>query len=70
MAVVVAVGRVGMAVHFPSDVLAGAALGTATSLAMWSPRIGELLQRIADRAGALRDGVLHRAAARLGDARR
>jgi undecaprenyl-diphosphatase len=63
MATVVAVGRVGMAVHFPSDVLAGAALGGATALGLWSPWTRRLLDGLADRAGGIWDGVLARVAA-------
>jgi undecaprenyl-diphosphatase len=70
MAVVVCIGRVGMAVHFPSDVLAGAALGSATALALWSPYTRGLLQWIADTAGAVWDGVLAWAGGHLGAARR
>jgi undecaprenyl-diphosphatase len=70
MAAVVAIGRVGMAVHFPSDVLAGAALGAATALALWSPSTRRLLQWIADAGGALWDAVLSWAGGRLSAARR
>ena len=66
MAVVVAAGRVGMAVHFPSDVLAGAALGSATALGLASPFTRRLLDAIADRAGAIWDDVLAWTGARLG----
>jgi undecaprenyl-diphosphatase len=60
MATVLSIGRVGMAVHFPSDVLAGAALGGATALALASPRTRRLTERLADTAGAVWDGLLAR----------
>ena len=66
MATLVAIGRVGMAVHFPSDVLAGAVLGSATALALWSPATRRLLERIADRVGEAWDGALAWAGGRIG----
>ena len=36
-AAVLSVGRVALGVHYPSDVLAGAALGSAAALALWAP---------------------------------
>lgn len=57
-AVVLAVVRVAMGVHYPTDVLGGAALGTLAALALWAPPVRRLLHRIADPAGALLDGAL------------
>jgi undecaprenyl-diphosphatase len=48
LAVLLAVGRVAIGVHYPTDVLAGAALGTACALALsWEP-ITAFTDRIAD----------------------
>lgn len=66
MAVALAVGRVAIGVHYPSDVLAGAALGAAAALALWAPAARRPLHALADRAGALWDGALAAGAARLG----
>jgi undecaprenyl-diphosphatase len=51
-AAVLAVGRVFLGLHYPSDVVAGALLGTATALTLWLPPIRERLDRLADVAGA------------------
>jgi undecaprenyl-diphosphatase len=50
-ATVLAIGRVGLGVHYPSDVLAGAALGTAAALALWTPPLRARIDRLADWAG-------------------
>ncbi len=54
-AAVLAVGRVGMGVHYPSDVLAGAVLGTLVALLLWTPLLRRPLDVLADRAGAVVD---------------
>jgi undecaprenyl-diphosphatase len=53
MAVVVAVGRVAVGVHYPSDVLGGAALGTAVALLLWIPPIRGPLHELADWAARI-----------------
>jgi len=60
-AAVLAVGRVGLGVHYPSDVLGGAVLGAAAALLLWAPPLRERLDRLADWAG----GHWDRAVARL-----
>jgi len=57
MAVALAVGRVAVGVHFPTDVLAGAALGSATALLLYLPPVRRPLHRMADRAGGVWDGA-------------
>jgi undecaprenyl-diphosphatase len=59
-AFVLAVGRVAIGVHYPSDVLAGAALGSLCALALYAAPVRRLLNRLADLSGALFDGVLAR----------
>lgn len=54
-ATVLAVGRVAMGVHYPSDVLAGALLGAAVALALHRPRVRSLINRVADACGTLLD---------------
>jgi undecaprenyl-diphosphatase len=66
MAVVLSVGRVAMGVHYPSDVIAGAALGSAVALALYAPPLRRPLHALADRAGALWDGALRGVLVRLG----
>jgi undecaprenyl-diphosphatase len=54
-ATILAVGRVAMGVHYPSDVLAGALLGATIALALHQPRVRALINRLADVAGTLLD---------------
>jgi undecaprenyl-diphosphatase len=53
LATILAAGRVAMGVHFPSDVAAGALLGAVVALGLYRPRMRTLINRLADRAGAL-----------------
>jgi undecaprenyl-diphosphatase len=52
MATVVAVSRVVVGVHYPSDVLAGAALGTLAALLVWAPPIRRPLHDASQRLSA------------------
>jgi undecaprenyl-diphosphatase len=61
LATVLAVGRVAMGIHFPSDVVGGALLGTVVALGLHRARTRALINRLSDDAGAL----LARASARL-----
>ncbi|HXV04784.1 MAG TPA: phosphatase PAP2 family protein [Solirubrobacterales bacterium] len=65
-AAVVSIGRVALGFHYPSDVLAGAALGAAAALVLWIPPIRAKVDALADLAGRLWDGALDWGAARLG----
>jgi undecaprenyl-diphosphatase len=60
MAAVLAVARVAVGVHYPGDVLAGAALGTGCALLLWLPPIRRLLHALADRLAALYDAIVDR----------
>jgi undecaprenyl-diphosphatase len=66
MAIVLAVARVAVGVHYPGDVLGGAALGTACALLLWIPPVREPLHRLADWAGSIYDEIVLRARGRLG----
>lgn len=57
-ATVLSVGRVALGVHYPSDVLAGAALGSAAALALWAPPLRERIDRLADWIGGYWDRAL------------
>jgi undecaprenyl-diphosphatase len=55
--IVLAVARVALGLHYPTDVLAGAALGAAVALVLWLPPARTRLDALADGAGALLDGA-------------
>lgn len=57
-ATLLSVSRVALGVHYPSDVIAGAALGSATALALWAAPVRHLLDALADRVGGWWDGVV------------
>jgi undecaprenyl-diphosphatase len=57
-AAILSVGRVAMGIHYPSDVLGGAALGSLVAIALSWPPVRSLLHRLADAAGALLDGAV------------
>ena len=57
-ATVLAVGRVALGIHYPTDVLAGAVLGTAVALGLHAPVVRELLNRPADAVGGRLDAGL------------
>jgi undecaprenyl-diphosphatase len=57
-AAVLAVGRVGIGVHYPSDVLAGAVLGTLAALALYAPPLRRVIDRLADFCGRPVDAAL------------
>jgi undecaprenyl-diphosphatase len=65
-ATVLAVGRVALGVHYPSDVLAGAALGSAAALALWTPPLRKRIDGIADWTGAHWDRLVERGAGLAG----
>lgn len=60
MAVVLSVARVAAGTHYPSDVLAGAALGAAAALLLWHPAVRRPLHALADRCGRLYEAVADR----------
>jgi undecaprenyl-diphosphatase len=60
-AAIVSVARVAAGTHYPGDVVAGAAVGTAAALVLWLPPIRGRLHRLADWAGSLYDGLVLRA---------
>ncbi|MGI8512586.1 MAG: phosphatase PAP2 family protein [Solirubrobacteraceae bacterium] len=52
LATLVAVSRVALGTHYPTDVLGGAALGALAALLLWIPPVRGPLHRLADWAGA------------------
>jgi len=69
LAAVLSVGRVALGVHYPSDVLAGAALGSAAALALWTPPLRSRIDRLADWLGGYWDRVVDRGAEGLASLR-
>jgi len=69
LATVLSVGRVALGVHYPSDVLAGAALGAAAALALWTPPLRIRIDRLADWLGGYWDRVVDRGAEGLASLR-
>jgi undecaprenyl-diphosphatase len=65
-ATVLAVGRVALGVHYPSDVLAGAALGAAAALVLWWAPLRARTDALADMLGHRLDRLLDGGADRLG----
>jgi undecaprenyl-diphosphatase len=65
-AAVLAVGRVAIGVHFPSDVLAGAVLGCIAALVLWIGPVRERVDALADWLGGRIERALEWGAARLG----
>jgi undecaprenyl-diphosphatase len=69
LATVLSVGRVALGVHYPSDVLAGAALGTAAALALSTPPLRTRIDRLADWLGGYWDRLVDRGAEGLASLR-
>lgn len=65
LATALSIGRVAIGVHYPTDVIAGAMLGTAAAMTLWLPAFRRVTDAIADRTGAAVDFVARRLAARL-----
>ncbi len=65
-ATVLSVGRVAIGVHYPSDVLAGAALGAASALVLWAAPIRARVDALADLLGRCWDRALDWGVRRVG----
>jgi undecaprenyl-diphosphatase len=61
LAAVLAAGRVFLGLHYPSDVLVGAVVGTGTALLCWIPPIRSRLDAAADAIGHRLDAAFKRA---------
>jgi undecaprenyl-diphosphatase len=65
-ATVLAAGRVALGVHYPSDVLGGAAVGTAAALVLWAGPLRHRVDALADFIGGYWDRALDWGAGRVG----
>ena len=61
-AAVLSVGRVALGVHYPSDVLAGAALGAGAALVLWVAPLRPRIDWLADAIGTRWDRLVERGA--------
>ena len=61
-ATTLSIGRVALGVHYPSDVIAGAALGAAAALLLWMPPLRDRIDRLADWVGGYWDRLVERGA--------
>ncbi|HMJ37571.1 MAG TPA: phosphatase PAP2 family protein [Baekduia sp.] len=69
LATLLAFTRVAMAIHYPTDVLGGAAIGGLSALVLYLPAVRALLNRLADGSGALLDAVVRATVGRLAPTR-
>jgi undecaprenyl-diphosphatase len=58
LAAILSVGRVAAGVHYPSDALAGAALGSAAALLLWVPPLRVRIDALSDRVGGWWDEAI------------
>jgi undecaprenyl-diphosphatase len=58
LATLLSIARVAVGTHYPADVLAGAAVGTAAALILWHPSVRGPLHRLAEWAGGVYEGGL------------
>jgi undecaprenyl-diphosphatase len=58
LAALLGIARVAVGTHYPSDVVAGALIGTAAALILWHPSVRGPLHRLAEWAGRLYEGAL------------
>jgi undecaprenyl-diphosphatase len=65
-ATVLSLGRVAIGVHYPSDVLAGAALGAAAALSLWAGPVRAKVDAVADFLGHYCDRALEWGGRRVG----
>jgi undecaprenyl-diphosphatase len=65
-ATILSIGRVALGVHYPTDVLAGAALGAAAALALWFAPLRGRVDAVADFLGGYWDRALDWGASRIG----
>jgi undecaprenyl-diphosphatase len=60
LAVILSVGRVALGLHYPTDMIGGALLGSLAALLLWWPPLRSQVDRLSDAAGRLWDLVASR----------
>jgi undecaprenyl-diphosphatase len=65
LATIVSVARVAVGVHYPSDVIGGALIGTAAALILWLPPVRRPLHALAEWAGSAYERIVARLLRRL-----
>lgn len=60
LAALLSLSRVAVGVHYPSDVVVGALIGSAAALLLWMPVLRDRLDRFADFAGQFYERALER----------
>ncbi|MGC9220823.1 MAG: phosphatase PAP2 family protein [Solirubrobacteraceae bacterium] len=58
LAVILDFGRVALGLHYPTDVLGGAAIGALAALVLWAPPLRRLIDAISDFVGGLGDRIV------------
>jgi undecaprenyl-diphosphatase len=65
LATIVSAARVAVGVHYPSDVIGGALIGTAAALILWLPPVRRPLHALAEWAGSVYERIVARLLRRL-----
>jgi len=68
-ALILAFGRVALGLHYPTDVLGGAAIGALAAVVLWTPPLRGLIDALSDRFGGAWDRALDAALAFVARAR-
>ena len=69
LALILVFGRVALGLHYPTDVLGGAAIGVLAALVVWTPKVRGLVDALSDRAGGAWDRLVDAVIGRLAGAR-
>jgi undecaprenyl-diphosphatase len=69
-AAILSIGRVALGVHYPTDVLCGAALGAAAALLLWAAPLRSRVDHLADWTGGYWDRAVARSTGVLAGLRR
>jgi undecaprenyl-diphosphatase len=65
LALILDFGRVALGLHYPTDILGGAAIGAAAALVLWAPPIRRWVDWLSDTVGRIGDGAIDAVLGRL-----